>query len=52
MKLAFKVTSMECVGNKVILGSEQGGLYAFSTLNDRFKMLFALPSAHSGSYVS
>jgi len=40
---------MECIDNKVIVGSEQGGLYAYTVSNGTFKMLFSFISAHKGS---
>ncbi|KAL4468920.1 hypothetical protein ABPG72_009740 [Tetrahymena utriculariae] len=54
-RFPFQISSFECIGKKIVLGSDQGSLYAYQMVQapqkQSFKLLYFESNAHSRSPV-
>ncbi|EAR98671.2 hypothetical protein TTHERM_00581750 (macronuclear) [Tetrahymena thermophila SB210] len=54
-RFPFRISSIECIGKKIVLGSDEGSLYAYQQVQapqkQSFKLLYFEPNAHSRSKV-
>ncbi|KAL4461466.1 hypothetical protein ABPG74_016090 [Tetrahymena malaccensis] len=54
-RFPFRISSFECIGKKIVLGSDQGSLYTYQMVQapqkQSFKLLFFEPNAHIRSPV-